>query len=254
MAQPFIETAAYASGNNAMESLNQAISLGEVAKPSRASEWYEMYSRIGGGGVATIAGLVPDYGMAAPITAIPQQSVIAAPVQQQAITSAQPAPAVIEQFPSYTPAPVMVEKAYSYLPPQGSVPMVAAAPVQAMTMAAPMAAPMPAVMAMGAESVVLDEVGDWLVCEDALGLFYYHSPTAQSHDMPPPELVQYYEMQGVQLAPTGAFGAQAAMVAQPAPMMMAAPATYAVAAPAAVPMVYAGGNPSYTPVAGTMIW
>merc|ERR1740138_630244 len=101
-------------------------------------------------------------------------------------------------------------------------------------MAAPMmttvAAPGMALPQAQPESVILDEVGEWLVCEDAMGLFYHHGPTQQSYDQPPLELLQYYEQQGVQLAPTGAFGVQAAVV-QPSPVQM----TYAVAPQ---PMMY----------------
>jgi hypothetical protein len=227
---------------NPIESLNQAINMGEVKKPGRASEFYEMYKSVcqNIGVCATTFGAAQVVSAApSAVAAIPQQSSMTTLVetavpptivetmvpQPQAFAYAQPPAAVIQQVEqplvnSYTPAPVYVEKAqaqnYSYAPP-----MVMAAPVSAM--AAPVMAP---VLAQGPESVVLDEVGEWMVCEDALGLFYYHSPTGQSHDQPPIELVQYYEMQGVQLAPTGAFGAQvmqAPMVVQQAPMM-AAPA------------------------------
>jgi hypothetical protein len=39
--------------------------------------------------------------------------------------------------------------------------------------------------AVQAEPVVLEQVGDWLVCQDELGIFYHHAPTGQSVDQCP---------------------------------------------------------------------
>mmetsp|Transcript_96768 Transcript_96768/g.153167 ORF Transcript_96768/g.153167 Transcript_96768/m.153167 type:complete len:312 (-) Transcript_96768:119-1054(-) len=221
-----------------LQELNQAINAGEVAKPTGAAAYYELYCRMNGqtmpAAVASTAAVVSQQ----PVYAVEQ--VMASP------SYLPPAPVVYETVPSY--APVTVEKVmmpeyamaeqmqtYSYIPqytePTAVAAPVMAAPVMAAPSYAPSYAPMMAVAAPGVamqqgqpESVILDEVGDWLVCEDAAGLFYHHAPTQQSYDDPPFELVQYYERQGIQLAPTGAFGVQAAMVQQ-APMQM----TYTVA-------------------------
>mmetsp|Transcript_33377 Transcript_33377/g.74387 ORF Transcript_33377/g.74387 Transcript_33377/m.74387 type:complete len:575 (+) Transcript_33377:122-1846(+) len=42
-------------------------------------------------------------------------------------------------------------------------------------------------------SVVKMQLGDWMVCEDAQGEFYWHVPSQQSFDNPPPELVRLYD-------------------------------------------------------------
>jgi hypothetical protein len=233
VAQPSV---AYSS--NLVESLNQAINVGEVRKPGRASEFYEMYKSMcqNSGVCASTFGAAQVVSAGSTAIAPSTQATMASVVetvlpQQQAVTYAQPPAAVmVEQLPinSFIPAPgysheKMQTQSYSYIPQTDAVQMTVAAPAAAMVMAAPNMAP---VLAQGPESVVLDEVGEWMVCEDAQGLFYYHSPTAQSHDQPPLELVQYYDSIGVQLVPTGAFGAQMAqapMVMQQAPIM-AAPA------------------------------
>lgn len=41
-----------------------------------------------------------------------------------------------------------------------------------------------------AQSIVKLEIGEWLVCEDAQGEFYFHAPSGQSFDQAPPELVE----------------------------------------------------------------
>jgi len=220
-----------------LQDLNYAINAGEVAKPTGAAAYYDLYCRMNGQAMPTA-------------TVVPQQSVYAVEQVMASPSYLPPAQVVYETVPSY--APVAVEKVfmpeyamaeqmqtYSYMP-QYTEPMAVAAPVMAAPVMAvpsyapayaPSYAPAMAVAAPGVamqqgppESVILDEVGDWLVCEDAAGLFYHHAPTQQSYDDPPLELAQYYERQGIQLAPTGAFGVQAAMVQQ-APMQM----TYTVA-------------------------
>merc|ERR1719440_2380021 len=40
---------------------------------------------------------------------------------------------------------------------------------------------------------VKQQLGDWLICEDAQGEFYVNSRTQQSFDQPPAELVQLYQ-------------------------------------------------------------
>jgi len=44
-------------------------------------------------------------------------------------------------------------------------------------------------------AAVLEEYGDWAICEDDQGEFYYHWPTNQSYDNPPAELLQLVEAQ-----------------------------------------------------------
>jgi len=52
----------------------------------------------------------------------------------------------------------------------------------------------------GAESVVKAQHGDWIVAEDAQGLFFFHSPTGQSYEQPPQEIAHLYPIQGQQLS------------------------------------------------------
>merc|ERR1719424_1262099 len=56
----------------------------------------------------------------------------------------------------------------------------------------------------GQASVIVDTVGDWLVCEDGAGQFYYHNPTEQSFDEPPPEFLAMFPG-GYAPPPLGAF-------------------------------------------------
>lgn len=120
------------------------------------------------------------------------------------------APVVVEQAASFVPAeaPRAVEpiaQTTSYIPTVAAPaiqypPMVQAAPVMAApTMAGP---PMmveavqttnPALAAVPAgQSVIVEQIGDWLVCEDQLGIFYHHNPTQQSHDVAPPEFLMMF--------------------------------------------------------------
>merc|ERR1719502_879524 len=130
----------------------------------------------------------------------------------QPVTYAAPTSAVMAQ-PVYQTS--------SYLPAvQQAAPVVAAA--QPMTMGG------------AGQSVIVDQIGDWLVCEDAMGLFYHHTPTQQSHDNPPPEFLMLFP-QGYQPPATGAFAAAGYVpggVAAPTVMeQMAVAAPAAVAAP-----------------------
>jgi len=50
------------------------------------------------------------------------------------------------------------------------------------------------------KTTVRSQIGDWAICMDQQGEFYYHFPTSQSYDRPPPELVQYYQEQKAQQA------------------------------------------------------
>jgi hypothetical protein len=252
VSQSFSTTPAASVGVAGLDMLNQAISLGEVAKPSGALAYYDLYCKMSSQTMPTAvatATVVPQQPMmmetiAAPTAVMQQPMVAPQPMMMETVIAQQarpmmmetvvanpsylpPAPVVETVVPSYAAMPAATEKVYSYLPPPqyAEPPMAVAAPAMAAPfMAAPntmntMAAP--GVMSLQQqaqpESVILDEVGEWLICEDAMGLFYHHTPTQQSYDQPPVELVQYYERCGVQLAPTGAFGVQAQMVQQ-APM------------------------------------
>lgn len=44
-------------------------------------------------------------------------------------------------------------------------------------------------------ALVLADFGDWAICEDTLGEFYYHYPTNLSYDEPPAELMQLWQVQ-----------------------------------------------------------
>jgi len=59
--------------------------------------------------------------------------------------------------------------------------------VHATTHAVPLVTDQPA--------AVLAEYGDWAICEDVQGEFYYHWPTNQSYDNPPAELLQLCQVQ-----------------------------------------------------------
>merc|ERR1712139_94803 len=97
---------------------------------------------------------------------------------------------------------------------------------------------------MGAgQSVIVEQVGDWLVCEDAMGIFYHHTPTQQSFDNAPNEFLVLFPA-GHTPPPLGAFATAGYMpvaqeVAYAAPVQevaYAAPVPYATSAE----MVYAG--------------
>jgi hypothetical protein len=166
------------------------------------------------------------------------------------------APAMVETFaPGY--AQTVVAAPQSYIPPAQmqiiepgfAAPMVVGAPLVENTMAQ-------------GQSVIVDQIGDWLVCEDALGVFYHHNPTQQSFDNAPAEFLALAP--GYQPPALGAFAAAgympttvggAQMVMGAAPMMMgAAPQVTYAAAPQVIapfgtqPQVTYGGVPSYTPL------
>jgi len=155
----------------------------------------------------------------------PGQAVSYLPAPQQAVT-------VAPQVHSYIPAaaPVQMPQVSSYIP--APAPQVTYAPqatvvetfapqfapsMAATTMAAPVSyIPAPVmfqeqvVEQLGGQSVIVEQVGDWLVCEDAQGIFYHHSPTQQSFDNAPSEFLMLFP-QGYAPPPLGAF-AQAPQV------------------------------------------
>lgn len=57
---------------------------------------------------------------------------------------------------------------------------------------------------------VVAQIGDWAICEDAQGEFYYNNATAQSYDTPPPELLQLMQAAKAQTQQTVPVAAQAA--------------------------------------------
>jgi hypothetical protein len=62
------------------------------------------------------------------------------------------------------------------------------------------------VVEQGGQSVIVDQIGDWLVCEDAMGHFFHHTPTQGSYDNPPPEFLMLFPT-GYTPPPLGAFAA-----------------------------------------------
>lgn len=128
------------------------------------------------------------------------------------------APTVMAAPGSYIPAPVVetyqagASPVVSYLQPQ-AVPTVVEA-----------AAP-------SGQSVIVEQVGDWLVCEDALGIFYHHTPTQQSFDNAPSEFLMLFPG-GYTPPPLGAF--QAAGYSQ-VPQMANVVQEVAYAAPSYTP-------------------
>jgi len=66
------------------------------------------------------------------------------------------------------------------------------------------------------ESVTLEQLGDWMVCEDAAGIFYHHAPTQQSFDTAPAEFLKLFP--GGYSPPPSAFG-QAPQVMMQAPVL-----------------------------------
>jgi len=65
-----------------------------------------------------------------------------------------------------------------------------------------------------AAPTVLEQIGDWAVCEDAQGVFYHNLTTKQSFDNPPPELLQL--VQAAQKGQTAPQNVQPAAQTQPA--------------------------------------
>merc|ERR1712070_286654 len=147
------------------------------------------------------------------------------------------------QVSSYIPAPQVAAPQVTYAAPTATVVETLApqlAPTMATTIAAPVsyipasmmeAAPQvlsyvqPQVEQMSGQSVIVEQVGDWLVCEDAMGIFYHHSPTQQSFDNAPAEFLMLFPG-GYSPPPLGAF-AQAPQAIMQAPAMAAPQVTYA---------------------------
>lgn len=163
------------------------------------------------------------------------------------------------QVASYIPAPVpaveTIVQAPSYIPaPMGMVqapmPVVSAAPNVVSYLPPAQMAPVvveqfPGVD-MGGQSVIVEQIGDWLVCEDAMGLFYHHAPTQQSFDVAPPEFLMLFPG-GYQPPPLGAF-AQSGMAGAPVVYeQFPAPVTYAQPAPAITYAQPAPAVASYLP-------
>mmetsp|Transcript_79398 Transcript_79398/g.246240 ORF Transcript_79398/g.246240 Transcript_79398/m.246240 type:complete len:164 (-) Transcript_79398:115-606(-) len=64
----------------------------------------------------------------------------------------------------------------------------------------------------GQRTEIRAQLGDWAICEDSQGFFYYNMPTGQSYDEPPPELLQLYQAHKAQQPPMPGQGFE-----QPAP-------------------------------------
>jgi len=171
-----------------------------------------------------------DFVGAAPQMYMAPQQVSYIPQPQMQTASYIPAAAPIvqtyaaPQVASYIPQPQVIET----MAPQ----MAYAAPQQAVYAEQVVTE----VMEAGGQSVVVEQVGDWLVCEDAAGIFYHHTPSQQSMDDCPQEFLALFPG-GYQPPPLGAFAAAGAFEV--------APVAYA-AMPQAMPqMQYAqqGGMP-----------
>lgn len=223
-----------------------------TSKPASAAEAYAAYTASQNSYIpAPTAMTAPTVVAATPqaqyVTAAPAVEYVQAPAvvetvapapvvsyAQPAISSFIPAPVpaveTIVQAPSYLPAPVGMAappmpittapapQVVSYMPPAQVAPVV----VEQFAPA----------MGMDGQSVVVEQIGDWLVCEDALGLFWHHAPTQQSFDNAPPEFLMLFP-QGYAAPPLGAF-AQSGMMAAPMPgaplvveQFAPAPVTYA---------------------------
>jgi len=158
-----------------------------------------------------VSSYVPQPQMASYIPAMQPQTIETLAPQ---VTYAAPQATVMQQPVSYIPAPVIEYAA----PTQFGAPVMEAA--------------MPA-----GQSVIVEQAGDWLVCEDALGIFYHHTPTQQSFDNVPEEFLGLFP-QGYNPPAVGAFaaagyGVQETLVAQ----------EVAYGAPMA-PQVIMGGMPT----------
>jgi len=108
-----------------------------------------------------------------------QQSPQAQPQVQyiQQIPQAQPQVQYVQQTPSYQPQVQYVQQS-----PQ-------AQPQVQYLQQIPQAQPQMQYVQQQAEAIVKLEIGDWCVCEDALGEFYHHAPSGQSFDQAPAQLV-----------------------------------------------------------------
>jgi hypothetical protein len=203
---------------------------------------------------------------------IPQQmpqmtSYMPAPVMETVaapVTYAQPQMYAQPQVASYIPQPQVIETVAptmstygAYAPQQQVFETFAPQPVTASYMPAPAvtyASAQPVVETFaqaampGGQSVIVEQMGDWLVCEDAQGIFYHHTPSQQSYDNAPPEFLVMFPG-GYSPPYLGAF-AQAPFAAAPVMETFAAP-TYAPQMavssyiPAPQPMVVSAPQVSY---------
>jgi len=185
--------------------------------------------------VETFTTGAPAATYAAPASYIPAQPAVVETVAPQ-VTYASPATTVVETFAPGI-APTVVAAPASYLPP----PVVETAAAPAVTYAANQAT-VPVVEAVpSGQSVIIDQVGDWQVCEDAQGIFYHHVPSQQSHDEAPAEFLALFP-QGYVQPQVGAFAAATGgqPIAYAAPAVVetfgAAPQVAYAAAPQVVEM------------------
>jgi hypothetical protein len=161
--------------------------------------------------VAAAPNVTYEYISAAPAVQQPVEYVNYAPqtMSAPAVTT------VIEPFAQYTnqfqpqvqyaPQP----QSLSYIP--AAAPLVVEAPASYLP---PVQVQQPVVQAGGQASVIVETVGDWLVCEDGAGHFFFHNPTQQSYDNPPAEFLALFPT-GYGPPPLGAFGQAPMAVAQP---------------------------------------
>merc|ERR1712072_857341 len=102
----------------------------------------------------------------------------------------------------------------------------AGAPVVSYVSPATVAAPLVESAMPAGQSVIVEQVGDWLVCEDTMGIFYHHTPTQQSFDNAPTEFLMLFPG-GYNPPGIGAFAAAGYMPAVEQQFVQAVPNGYA---------------------------
>jgi len=148
---------------------------------------------------------IPAPAVVETVSAAPQ--VIQAPTVVE--TVAQPVMAAPQVFAA--PPVMAAPQVASYIPPAPQIvetiqPQVVAAP------ASYIPAPIVETAAASGQSVIVEQVGEWQVCEDAQGIFYHHVPTQQSFDNAPAEFLALFPA-GYTPPPLGAFAAAGYMAA-----------------------------------------
>lgn len=166
------------------------------------------------------ASFAPGIGQVQPTTYAPQQPVsyqqpisyAPAPIsQQQTLTYAAPmmqqaasyAPSLVQQQTmQYVEAPTMAQQQQVFLQPQQQhmfqfpqqqQQQHQQQQQQPMTYGAPMAQIQP----VAQEAIVKQEVGPWQICEDPMGEYYVYTPSGQTFDQPPAELMQVLQQHGL---------------------------------------------------------
>merc|ERR1719201_387619 len=153
-----------------------------------------------------VSSYIPAPAMVETVSAAPQ--VIQAPTMVE--TVAQPVMAAPQVFAA--PPMMAAPQVASYIPPAQQQ---FVETIQPQVMAAPASyipAPIVETAAASGQSVIVEQVGEWQVCEDAQGIFYHHVPTQQSFDNAPAEFLALFPA-GYTPPPLGAFAAAGYMAA-----------------------------------------